>query len=291
MPCYFPIPAWRNTLGTLTLREPRDRSVPGEYLRLPCGTCLGCRTSRSREWSLRCSLELQSHDVACWTTLTYDNDHLPNPETLRKGHLSSWLKCVRARVSELGIKVRFFASGEYGERTKRPHYHCILFGLSAHTSFQDSWPHGFARTDPLTPASIQYVAGYCSKKLGDYVKYPYVLVDKVDHSTGEIIGTTKHYPIERPFVLMSRNPGLASAASRRFSSSWRTHAIYQGNPIPVPRYLHQSWLKGATPSQIEELEHEKSMRPLIDTSKASRASSNLIAHSKHSLSSLKRQTL
>lgn len=244
MACFHPLPAWRSHAGAVRLGAPGPLSRCVEYLCLPCGSCHGCRARRARDWAIRCQLESAEHVDQCWCTLTYDDVHLP--PTLQKDHLSGWLKRLRARVHPRSV--RFFACGEYGERTNRPHYHSILFGLreSAARVIQDTWPHGFARTDRLTPAAIAYVAGYSSKKLGWSSN---LRGEQVDPATGEA------YEYQPPFVQMSRRPGIGGAA-RRFVSSWRKHAILDGRAVGVPRYLHEAWVKQATDAELDSLRSE-----------------------------------
>lgn len=257
----------------MSLREPRERQGTEEYFRLPCGSCLGCRMSRAREWALRCSLESSFHAETCWVTLTYDDAHVP--PTLHKPHVSGWLKRLRARLGDR--RIRFFASGEYGERTERPHYHAILFGVSGGSAIQDTWPYGFTRTDPLTPAAIAYVAGYAAKKIGWKLENG----ERVDYSTGEV------YEYQAPFVLMSRRPGIGGEA-RRYWQSWRKEAVYSGRKVPVPRFLHQSWLANVTDEQIEELRKERS-EIVRDTSKQALAAAEAHAVSRQSLQSQRRK--
>lgn len=276
MPCYFPIPAWRGS-GGLSLREPVVRKGDEEFLRLPCGSCLGCRMSRAREWAIRCSLELQVHEESCWATLTYDDSSLPL--TLSKGDLSGWLKRLRSRVAPK--PVRFFASGEYGERTSRPHYHAILFGVRDPSPIKATWPHGFVRVDPLSPAAIAYVAGYCSKKVG----WREECGERIDYSTGEL------YDYQPPFVLMSRRPGIAGHA-RSFWRSWRRHAVWQSQEVPVPRFLHAAFLANASPGDLLLLESELSaIRAASVSDRASRAAGAAVASAKQSISSSRRVTL
>lgn len=246
MPCYHPMPAWRTQAGIVTLREPMDGaalSAGGSVrLSLPCGACLGCRMSRARGWALRCRLELGSHRAACWTTLTYDEDHVP--PTLSRSHLSDFVKRFRERVRP--APVRFFASGEYGERTGRPHYHAILFGVPVSAPIQQSWPFGFARVDPLTPAAVAYVAGYCAKKLAHQERSE----ERVDLETGEV------FVYEPPFIQMSRRPGIGAAA-RNHWRSWRDKAVLDGVAQPVPRYFHERWKEMASPEEVERLRVER----------------------------------
>lgn len=170
---------------------------PGkEIIQVPCGQCIGCRIDRSRQWANRCMLELQYHDSAYFVTLTYDEFHVPksyypDPETgeahtsytLCKRDFQLWMKRLRFKFSD--DKIRFFACGEYGGKTKRPHYHAILFGLhlndlekyktvregdSYYTyynspSLQETWPNGFVVVGEVTWESCAYVARYVTKKL------------------------------------------------------------------------------------------------------------------------------
>lgn len=246
---------------------------------LPCGRCTGCRVSKARDWALRCTLELSRHDEACFVTLTYDDDHVP--PTLRKAHLSGWLKRVRARLR--ARRVRFFACGEYGEQTHRPHYHALLFGVRDSPSLQASWPFGFIRVDPCTPASVAYVAGYVSKKFGPQ----YDAEERIDYATGEV------YRWQPPFILMSRG-GRAGVGigghAREHYRSWRDHAVYHGKPVPVPRYLHESWKLQATPDELERFaaEQEANRRELT---KYSLRAAEAIAEARLGLKSSSRRKL
>lgn len=259
MPCFHPLTAWRTKAGEIRLAK----EIKDSYqLKLPCGGCLGCRLAQAKAWSLRCQLELQQHTLAAWTTLTYDDKH--KPVTLQKRHLQLFLKKLRRRTA---TPVRFFASGEYGEQNQRPHYHAILYGIdqSAADRIEDAWTTsqgeslGFCRTTELSPATIAYTAGYCSKKIG-YRKH---VVEQVDPETGEV------YQWQPPFIQMSRKPGIGGHA-RQWADSWRLYAIQQGHKMPVPRFLHEAWKAKATDEQLEDLLYEKAQLALTrNTTKAS----------------------
>lgn len=272
MACYDPLPATRLPWGGISLwKEESD----GLSLRLPCGTCLGCRTSQAKAWALRCQLELQSHDAAAFTTLTYNDENLP--VTLSKRHLQLFLKKLRKTR-----KVRFFASGEYGETNQRPHYHAILFGLSDRDRdyVHDMWAKGHSKTVNVTPAAIAYTAGYTSKKIGYKADAAH---ERIDYTTGEI------YQWEPPFIQMSRRPGIGADA-RQFINSWRLHAVSnKGQPMPVPRYLHNAWKLQATDSDLEDLSYQKHQLALKRDSSVPRLkAAELIAISKQHLDGAKR---
>lgn len=207
----------------------------------------------AQSWALRCQLELQQHTSAVFTTLTYSDEYVPVTLPKPSDALPYWLKRLRKAT---GKKIRFFAAAEYGERTKRPHFHAILYGLDHQEhaeAIQQAWthprtkqPYGHTRSDPINSARIAYTAGYCQDKIG-YKRYPH---ERVDESTGEV------YQWQPPYKLMSRRPGIGAEA-RRFIQSWRMYAIKDGHKMPVPRYLHEAWKQQATKQEIEDLAYEK----------------------------------
>lgn len=256
MACFHPLQAWRSPGGAVTLaREQPDSTT----LRLPCGGCLGCRQSKAREWALRCHLELTQHRDAVFTTLTYDDAHLP--PTLSKRDLQLWLKRLRKATRRTPTRnVRFFAAGEYGETRGRPHYHAIVYGLSERHAplIEETWSKGYCKTVTVTPAAIAYVAGYTSKKIG----YRLHTEERVDPDTGEV------YQWQPPFIQMSRRPGIGGHA-KQWPESWRSYAVHNGNRMPVPRYLHEAWREQASKEEIEILEMEKAAQTALrDTTKA-----------------------
>lgn len=248
MPCYRPRSAWQLKPGDPVVWSAPPIGTQARFLEVPCGRCIGCSVRLARDWSIRCVLEEFEHDVSCWATLTYDDKFLPragDSPTLDKQHLSGFLKRLRSRVSPQ--TVRFFGVGEYGDTTARPHYHVILYGLAPNERhIPAAWPFGFARVDPLSPAAIAYVAGYAQKKIGTAS----LTARKVDPETGEILTP------ERPFRLVSRRPGIGGAA-RRHRHNWRSHAVFRGQPVPVPRFLHRAWADVASELDKLELEAEK----------------------------------
>lgn len=243
MGCYHPVPAYRTPQGAIKFWHAVPDSVP---LRLPCGGCIGCRTSYAKAWALRCQLELQQHDRGSFTTLTYDNDHVPG--TLSKRDLQLYIKRVRKALGA-GRPLRFFACGEYGETNRRPHYHAILYGVDVRDRelLDDAWGIGRTQTVNVTPGAIAYTAGYTSKKIGDHARY----ADVIDYETGELL-----YEWQPPFLQMSRRPGIGGHA-RQFVNSWRSFAVQNGYRMAVPRFLHEAWKRDASPQDLEDLAYEK----------------------------------
>lgn len=203
-------------------RKYGDRLVP-----VPCGRCIGCALDRSKDWAVRCVLESLSYEKNCFLTLTFDELHVP--ETVSKKDVQLFLK--RLRKSNPGIEIRYFACGEYGSKSGRPHYHLILFnydfddkkfyssdGLSDYyvsESLAKLWPFGMSIVGDLSFESCAYVARYTSKKVGS--------------NGGE-------------FLLMSRRPGLGSRWFHTHSDLvYVTDKIYSkfgaSHIAHVPRYF------------------------------------------------------
>ena len=83
---------------------------------------MACRQNRARSWSFRCLAELQG-TTALFLTITYDDEN--NPGYLLKKDLQDFHKRLRKAFGPF----RFYACGEYGDTTHRPHYHGIYYGL------------------------------------------------------------------------------------------------------------------------------------------------------------------
>lgn len=151
--------------------------------------CKACRINKRRIWTARLLLESTNHDRAYFVTLTYSPENLPAGGTLVPRHLQLWLKRLRKALSP--FVVRFYAVGEYGERTMRPHYHAIIFGPDIPDFIRivdTTWGLGIVHTGIASMEAMQYVAGYVLKKWSHETPLPEGL--------------------EPEFARMSRRPGL-----------------------------------------------------------------------------------
>lgn len=131
------------------IRTSSVKDITKEYIEIPCGKCIGCRLDYSAMWANRCMLEAKYHEHNWFLTLTYNDEHLPprrympdsdgvissdgeldslSPyHSLDKTHVQKFMKRLRKAISP--NRCRFYAAGEYGTQSHRPHYHLILFGL------------------------------------------------------------------------------------------------------------------------------------------------------------------
>lgn len=230
---------------------------------LPCGKCIECRVSRSQEWATRIAQEAQMHPESSFVTLTYTDDQLPRFGSLSRRHVQAFLKRLRDRLSPR--KIRYFAVGEYGDTTKRAHYHVIIFGWHPKDGkfLQDSksgnpiftsefldqcWSHGHTNFAIFEPASGEYVARYCVKKLdGEAAEAEYVGVD----ASGE------YGPRAKEFALMSRRPGIGSTWFDQYyisDVSHRDHVVSAGGKkMKVPRYYDKLVEKRFGAKRLREL--------------------------------------
>lgn len=161
------------------------------FLRVPCGHCINCRSRRAQEWCIRLECEAQYWRDISFLTLTYDDLNLPthvvdgrlffsdeeirqNPDysnfyvpTLRPDHLRNFVKRLRKR---LDYKIKYYAVGEYGTKRGRSHMHLMVFGLpyvprKTEALIQSCWNFGHVNVRPFFKETCTYIAGYVQKKL------------------------------------------------------------------------------------------------------------------------------
>jgi len=79
--------------------------------------------------------------------------------TLKKRDLQLFFKRLRKLNKE---KIKYYACGEYGGKTMRPHYHIILFNADQET-IEKAWTLGHIHIGTCTIASVGYTLKYVSK--------------------------------------------------------------------------------------------------------------------------------
>lgn len=256
MHCYNPLHAYRYKDGSITFHEKPD----ADALKLPCGQCVGCRLDRSRQWAIRCLHEAKMHQDKCFLTLTYDDKHLPRHANLQYRDFQLFMKRLRRRRTNT---LRFYACGEYGEKTERPHYHLCLFGtdfqdkryhsktpsgdkLYTSTELNEIWQQGHALIGNITFESAAYVARYIMKKItGNQAKEHYKRIDK---DTGEIYNKTPE------FNKMSLKPAIGKTFLTKYWNDIfpQGTVISRGHEVRAPRY-YEKILKKIDPQMYEEL--------------------------------------
>ena len=215
---------------------------------LPCGQCWGCRLERSRQWAVRCVHEASLHEDNAFITLTYDDEHLPEAGSLDKTAFPKFMKRLRRRLGD--DKVRYFHCGEYGEKTRRPHYHACLFGYDFDDKYswavrngfpvwrspflEELWGQGNSEIGSVTFESAAYVARYILQKKNGPRQVEY---DVVDPFTGEVKSREPEY------TTMSRRPGIAKAWFDKFGAEVypADEVIVRGHAAKPPRYYDNQY--------------------------------------------------
>lgn len=153
---------------------------PGGYSKIitfPCGKCAECRSKKQSEFAALSLFEALNAGSLAFFTLTYDDGNLPLmaskvdkgeivhqhivdyrcPDwshdyhvypSLCREHVRAWIKNFREdykRRHGERVKLSYACFGEYGDRTQRPHYHCLVYGLedSEVERLRRSWQFGF----------------------------------------------------------------------------------------------------------------------------------------------------
>lgn len=217
--------------------------VHDEYMLVPCGKCGACRQSRRADWSFRIAQELKDHISSWFVTLTYSDDNLVFSQhgfaTLVKRDFQLFMKRLRqAQLEYSKAKIRYYAVGEYGTKTDRPHYHAILFSVDPQLvqELANIWTVGHVHVMPVSPANIHYLTKYHVNKDKD-------AQERVDMDTGEIVQVK-----EPEFTLMSRRPGIgANYVEKNEKFHLRNDANYvvnQGFKQRLPRYYKDKLFPG-----------------------------------------------
>lgn len=212
---------------------------------------------------MRCMHEAQLHEFKCFITLTYDNEHLPRGGTLVKKHLQDFFKRLRERKEFAALKIKYYACGEYGDETQRPHYHALIFGadfpdkkLYSRNAQGDSiftsdlldsiWSHGQCKIGALTYETAAYCARYVLKKAGK--KFAAGHYERIDLETGEVITLVPEYAV------MSRRPGIGADFYDRYASDIYPDdfVLHKGRKHKPPRY-YDKLLERSNPARLAKI--------------------------------------
>lgn len=232
-------------------------------LKLPCGKCPECMKDYYTGWATRGSRELARWESTLFMTLTYDEQHLPPDNSLRKKDVQDFIKRVKKFFrSSRDNPIRQIYCGEYGERTRRPHYHVILFNCDfgdrkplrhspqGHQVFTSAeltrlWGHGICEFGYATPGSIAYLFKYVLKKKSRKEKEKPLSIERD--------GIT--YDVEHEFIEASRNPGIG-AHMRDSESIKKGYLTIDGVKKKIPKYYLEH-LRKTDPDTFDYLSNLK----------------------------------
>lgn len=244
MPCGYPLTAYRPANGgPVVFQHAGERAY--QQIQLPCGQCILCRLEHARQWAVRITHEAQMHEQSSFITLTYADEHVPEHGSLRYQDLRLFWNRLRKEIG----KVRYYAVGEYGGTTLRPHYHACIFGhafekdrrmlrqsptlLWTSPQLEACWGLGFVSVGALTWQTAQYTAAYVTKKLNNKQKYV-----RTDEETGELIA------LEQPKAYMSLKPAIGARWLEKHGHRVFEHdqVVINGHPQKPPKY-YDRWLE------------------------------------------------
>lgn len=291
MPCYKPLHGYYNratrkmhfcVIDHLEVAQYHDAI---EEMSVPCGRCIGCRLEYSRKWAIRCCNEASLYNDNCFVTLTYDDKHLPSNKSLLKRDLQLFLKRLRKKFGE---GIRFFACGEYGDETLRPHYHMILFNFSPRDfkpgreklnlnplNQNVDWSticstNSFSSCGNVSPSlssDMSFVSSAVySEQLYDIWKNGQVMVGEVTFESCAYVArycmkkvkgkdAQAYYNGREPeFVLMSRRPGIGKHWIDKYLNETYIHdaVLSRGHFVTPPRF-YDNQLMMVNPGLLEEL--------------------------------------
>lgn len=166
--------------------------------------------------------ELKASYNSHFLTFTYADKYVNNddPESLRlnpesglpqlcRRDVQLFLKKLRhAQEKHSPHPLRYYLAGEYGTRTLRPHYHCIMFNLHQKlvNKLDGIWSLGMVDVGTVEFASIHYVTKYVINRQTDY--------------PGR----------EPPFSMMSKRPGIGSNYLQ-YATDW--HRDHKANFVNI----------------------------------------------------------
>lgn len=192
-----------------------------------CGKCPACYARRVSQWSFRLMQQEKVSSSAHFITLTYETAHVhitPNGFlTLDKRDTQLFFKKLRKHPANTGRPIKYFLVGEYGGKTRRPHYHVLVFNACIE-SFQSAWDKGSVHYGTVSGASI----GYCLK----YMSKPWRPMHKNDDRVPQ-------------FALMSKGLGAnyLTPAMRNWHLKDAHNRMYcntsDNKKIAMPRYYKQ----------------------------------------------------
>ena len=184
--------------------SPKSFSKEYATFQLPCSKCIECRLEYARQWAVRCVHEASIFEQNSFITLTYADEHLKDArlqyrdfqlfiKRLRKYIFTDFIKGYGIENWKLHTKtekkhiyekhtIGIFVTGEYGDRTKRPHWHAIIFNwqprdctkrytsdsghpVYASATLDSLWGYGKTEVGSVNFDSAGYVARYAAKKL------------------------------------------------------------------------------------------------------------------------------
>lgn len=234
---YFPLvdQLKADLIGHRLLDRKNHVWLVSDIVEIPCGHCELCQKARSRDWIIRIEKAFEAfkynhkNTFSYFLTWTYADEFLPlspttGMPTLDKQTFRHMFNTIKNTEGLTADDFQYYAVGEYGDLSARPHYHGIVFTAKS-IDWKHYWTFGNIEIGDVQPESIGYVTRYVDKKLGSYIK-------KEDY---ELLG------IEPIFSIMSKGLGKDFILDRieKYSddpSKLNSIIGQNGQKFTLPRY-------------------------------------------------------
>lgn len=250
MRCIRTIKAGYDKSGSSIIYSSKKMSLELAPFEFECRKCLPCRLKIGREKAIRALHETQMHKDNIFLTLTYrpenlSSDRLCYPEF--QDFMKRLLEHVNRNIicAENRIHIPFMVTGEYGDKTKRPHWHVLLFNyrpddakllrisdrgdrIYRSETIEQLWKNGFTEFGEITIDSASYVGRYAAKKL--------VHGSDQEHDYHPVHNTSKKHVIGKSWIEKYYN--------QTFRHGYVT--LPNGSRASIPRY-YVDWLKKNKP--------------------------------------------
>lgn len=296
-----------------------------KYYEVPCGKCEICRVERSKEWATKAWCEGEMWDNSCFITLTYDNEHLPDDRKLRRSDVQKFWKNLRYHLYKntknrceidltnerqnlkeqytneeiilndfiTGKKrnkypIRYLNCGEYGPKTKRPHYHAQIwnfiptdlvfwkhdkrgYDLYNSKNLSKIWGKGYVVIEHANSKTAGYIARYCTKKFKRTEEEEQRMKDKkqiefIGASSNGFIGWTywaknKHMIKKNMGIIMKQNDHtIIRKIPKIMEKKWEeestnTNDDYEIYTVEKCRIGKENWQKMLDRTSLNESEY------------------------------------
>lgn len=142
------------------LKNPARTGFDDYYIVASCGKCYACLANRRRSWLFRLKNEQLESVCSVFVTFTYDD--VVCDGYLHKSDLQKFNKLLRHHH-----RFTYYAIGEYGTTTFRPHYHGVYFFKDEKCElfyyqdlFEKLWHRGFVSVKKCSYRRLNYILHY-----------------------------------------------------------------------------------------------------------------------------------
>lgn len=219
------------------------------YMDVPCGKCYLCRKHKANAWRIRLYEECSNTPTfiyegkrvyrAIFVCFTFDDDHLPTPES-RENVATTIRKWRDLWRKKFGKSPRYFCTTDKGTQYGRLHLHLIIFN-----------PYDYKKNRELSIVDLEKCGFFWRNGM---VRYPSWLESEkgISYVTGYLTGSNlernaiKHnLPMCKearehiPFIFVSN--GLGSSMLEKYEKYVPRKILYEGeyrtmSPLKVVKY-------------------------------------------------------